>query len=733
MAEQEPNTRKSKSGTCFVPLCKTGYRSCKEKKSLFLAPKDDNRRKDWEKLIRRSDLTLEPWHRVCELHFEEHFIIRNWKHIVKGEEVIIPRDVPILSVDAVPTKFEGYPKYYSNVSLPRKRSNRNLSNNTNKKKKVNPPLLSSEELDIQPELSSASSSFSSLQLKDFEKLKVPDFWIRCPLKNESNLIVYAENKLKLEDNHASLNALKLITFAQYEDVFSCKVYIKGVQFENISPISSLQQAEDIIENTDKLKICNGAATETELESNILFGFKNMKNLFGCIYSSKCLVIANNGKSCIPCKYTRHLLINRKSRQRKTKVKTSKTVRKPQHTYRALNKINSRLRRKVNNLQSVITQIHTSNNKIQQSTLEEKIKSLPAKEQLAVKHCFLASKRKSNRGLPYDPEWILECIIMRMKSPRLYEHLRINKILALPCHNTLQKYMRSFKSGFGFNPKIFDALKEKVKELDEFQKHGGLLVDELKLSESYHITSSGLIEGFVDLGDFTPEQMKTTPCDHGMVIMYQPLTGDWQQILGVFATRGNISGELLSKLLLEAIALVERSGLMVDFITCDGASWNRNMWAQFGIGYKPVGKKISCKVTHPVDSKRNLHFISDFPHLIKCLRNNLLKCPFKTPEGEVCIEHMKEAWKLDDTPETLKFMPHVFSYVINPNNYEKMRVNYAFRLFSDEMLKGLYAYQDKIEQGFGSISATQNFVKQISDLINIMTSRVPSNGLRLDSR
>ncbi|XP_023210550.1 uncharacterized protein LOC111613422 [Centruroides sculpturatus] len=177
----------------------------------------------------------------------------------------------------------------------------------------------------------------------------------------------------------------------------------------------------------------------------------------------------------------------------------------------------------------------------------------------------------------------------------------------------------------------------------------------------------------------------------MVIMYQPLTGDWQQILGVFATGGNISGELLSKLLLEAITLVERSGLMVDFNTRDDTSWNRNMWAQFGIGYKPVGKKISYKVTRPVDSKRNFHFISDFPHFIKCLRNNFLKGPFKTPEWEVYIEHTKKAWKLDDTPETLKFMPHVFSYVINPNNYEKMRVNYAFRLFSDEMLKGLYAY------------------------------------------
>lgn len=45
-------------------------------------------------------------------------------------------------------------------------------------------------------------------------------------------------------------------------------------------------------------------------------------------------------------------------------------------------------------------------------------------------------------------------------------------------------------------------------------------------------------------------------------------GNWEPVLGVFASRGNI--------------LCENAGIFVDAVTCDGASWNRSMWRSFGI-------------------------------------------------------------------------------------------------------------------------------------------------------
>ncbi|KAL1444741.1 hypothetical protein MTO96_029622 [Rhipicephalus appendiculatus] len=169
-------------------------------------------------------------------------------------------------------------------------------------------------------------------------------------------------------------------------------------------------------------------------------------------------------------------------------------------------------------------------------------------------------------------------------------------------------------------------------MDAFKRHGGMLVDEMKLSENLSVTAGAYIEGFVDLGSFTPETQKHAVCDHGMVIAFAPLVGDWTQILAAFATHGNVKGHLLAKIKIEAVIVAEPAGVFVDFITCDGAGWNRKMWSVMGI--RASSQSIKSSVKHAVDPTRSRFFVSDFPHLLKCLRNGLLRSRFNTPAGQV---------------------------------------------------------------------------------------------------
>lgn len=179
--------------------------------------------------------------------------------------------------------------------------------------------------------------------------------------------------------------------------------------------------------------------------------------------------------------------------------------------------------------------------------------------------------------------------MKMKSPALYEHMRKEKILAVPSKTTLRKYLKSYTTGFGFNTKVFDVLNEKTSSMDEFRQHGGLIVDEMKLSEHLSVTTAGQIKGFVNLGSFTSEEDKHTVCDHGMVVIFVPFIGKWTQVLAAFATKGNIKGTLLTKLMLEAVILSEKAGLTVDFITSNGATWNRKMWSMMGVRASATNK------------------------------------------------------------------------------------------------------------------------------------------------
>ena len=192
----------------------------------------------------------------------------------------------------------------------------------------------------------------------------------------------------------------------------------------------------------------------------------------------------------------------------------------------------------------------------------------------VQHCLKAACRKSNRGLNYTKNWVLECILMHMKSPKLYEHIQLNNIMCLPCCKTIQKYVSNYNSGFGFNNKTFQVISQKMQNTEPHLRHGGLIIDEMKLTEKLQAKSSGQTGGFVDIGQYTPLTFKSAPSNHGLVILFQPLVGKWSQILVIFATSNNVSGDILSKLIIETTVRCENAGLLVHFETGDAASWNR---------------------------------------------------------------------------------------------------------------------------------------------------------------
>lgn len=170
----------------------------------------------------------------------------------------------------------------------------------------------------------------------------------------------------------------------------------------------------------------------------------------------------------------------------------------------------------------------------------------------------------------------------MRSPKLYEYIRRQCILVLPGKATLWKYMSNYMGLFGFNEKLFEMLKEKTSVMDSFKCHGGLGIEEVKLSEHLSSDTAGKVAGFVDLRPYTPKEEKHVLSNHGLVVMFVPLTGSWTQILGTFATNRNVKGDLLSKIILEDVMLAEKAVLFVDYATCDAAPWNRKMWKIMGI-------------------------------------------------------------------------------------------------------------------------------------------------------
>ncbi|KAH9384183.1 hypothetical protein HPB48_026176 [Haemaphysalis longicornis] len=116
--------------------------------------------------------------------------------------------------------------------------------------------------------------------------------------------------------------------------------------------------------------------------------------------------------------------------------------------------------------------------------------------------------------------------------------------------------------------MLSALKTKASQLDNMHRHGGIIIDEMKLSEHLSVSTEGKIYGFVDLGKYTPKNQESLPCNHGLVVLFVPLVGSWTQVLGTFGSHQNVKGDLLAKIVLEATVLAEKAGLFVNYVTCD---------------------------------------------------------------------------------------------------------------------------------------------------------------------
>ncbi|KAH7987021.1 hypothetical protein HPB51_026577 [Rhipicephalus microplus] len=106
---------------CFTPGCRTGYPGHPvengRKILLFLVPKEEERRKDWEYNLKRKEKPLAETIVVCEKHFAEHLVIRDYVYVIGGNEVRISRGRPALAAGAVPTLLPDLPAYLSKVLL----------------------------------------------------------------------------------------------------------------------------------------------------------------------------------------------------------------------------------------------------------------------------------------------------------------------------------------------------------------------------------------------------------------------------------------------------------------------------------------------------------------------------------------------------------------------------------------------------------------------------------------
>lgn len=96
----------------------------------------------------------------------------------------------------------------------------------------------------------------------------------------------------------------------------------------------------------------------------------------------------------------------------------------------------------------------------------------------------------------------------------------------------------------------------LQKKEEKQKHGIILLDEIHVRECITVNSKKLTyNGLIDFGiDRMQSLTLDDKADHGLVIMFQPLADFYCQPIGVFASKGPVTGVVLAQLIIKVIYL-----------------------------------------------------------------------------------------------------------------------------------------------------------------------------------
>lgn len=268
----------------------------------------------------------------------------------------------------------------------------------------------------------------------------------------------------------------------------------------------------------------------------------------------------------------------------------------------------------------------------------------------MKEIISIGKVPSKYGVRYSHSWLLTCLLLYMRGPAVYRLMRSTNILPLPCKSTIARYLKSSKAAPGFCNSFFTNFQrslEKISTIIPGSENGILSFDEMQVKTAIGVSYKTMtFDGLVDYGDTitiedvekakknrkgkkvkkekTEEDiLKDRQADHALVLMFSSLKASFHQPIAFFATKGACPAMILAKLIITAIAQLEKHGAKVQAIVCDGAQTNRGLWKEFGLKAE-AGKQVVCSFPNPIetDSLRRINFVSDVPHLFKCVRNKL---------------------------------------------------------------------------------------------------------------
>eukprot|EP00102_Acyrthosiphon_pisum_P020235 XP_016657445.1 PREDICTED: uncharacterized protein LOC107882880 [Acyrthosiphon pisum] len=122
----------------------------------------------------------------------------------------------------------------------------------------------------------------------------------------------------------------------------------------------------------------------------------------------------------------------------------------------LKKTNIRLRTIIGKLNFDLEKVQQKTKILSDASINEIMssKNLSAPQSVLIQEIIKASKNPNKKNRRYSEDWILLCILLKIRSSSTYVFLREQDILPLPCPRPIRKYLSLVKTKCGFDEQFF---------------------------------------------------------------------------------------------------------------------------------------------------------------------------------------------------------------------------------------------------------------------------------------
>ncbi|KAI8771576.1 Transposable element P transposase [Biomphalaria glabrata] len=684
---------------CAIVGCTATRSSCKGL-SFFKLPKMDKtpEKDQWRSqlisCINRSDKGFNPNRAtICSIHFKQTCI----KTGTTGKKFLIPGSLP---TELMPTV------------------------ETHKQIHRNPPVERSS-----PALAQKVAYYSFKEVKaDAALINLP--W--CLIENSENAVVFGlfetdTSHLKykvffkldfMTDIHiVGIPAPNLsqsyegVKIKSYLDIILSKSICPGIRQKHLQALGSLPEKKDqtyfrhILNKTD-------------------FGTNNFYH-FSIIRSRHCLLLSDG--ICTHCKDSERLLQkkwNRAEMSKKTPLKLNCSMNstcplKLKDRLKNSRQENKILTKKIQCFNAVLKKNYIELREDVHLGIRKVIENAAITDPLS--QLFWEEQKKAfdskSFGMRWHPTMLRLAILLHSRSPTAYQTLRKTGVLKLPGEATIRDYTNAIHPKTGFNCEVIDAIKQATKDFDEHERFVILLHDEMAIkSDLVYDQRSGEVVGFVN-SDNVKESSSYQLATHVLVFFIVGINTNLKMSLGYFGTQSATPLDLYTNFWRAVQNLENHCGLKVIASTCDKASANVKLHQ---LHDSQIDSTICFKTINHCATDRFIYFLSDVPHLLKTVRNNIFKSGYGKSRllwnngNHIVWSHIVDLYNRDITSDL--FRTHLTSDHINLTSHSIMNVQLAAQVLSKTVGSVMQAYGSKDSQ------ETAKFILLMDRFFDCMNTR-----------